>query len=118
MTANSAQTRKAKGRRLTQYVCAKILKFCERRLPFVATTDIRPVPSSVAGVDVWMSEAAKRLFPYSVECKNQEAIQIWACLKQTECNTEVGTKPLLVFKRNNSKVYVCLELDDFLGAIR
>lgn len=114
MKANTPQTRKAKGRRLTQEVCFQIWAYIQRWWGPLNASDVKTVPSGVQGVDVWLSEAAQSYFPFSVECKNQEALNIWACLKQAEKNTSHDTVPLLVFKRNGSKIYACLPFDDFL----
>jgi len=66
-----------------------------------------------SGDDVVLSEKAAELFPYSVECKNQEKLNIWAALEQaTQENRTLSS--LVIFKRNRSKVYVALELDDFI----
>ena len=71
-----------------------------------------------SGIDVQLSPAARKLFPWGIECKNQEAISIWKCLKQAEIAADdEDLKPLLVFKRNKSKVYAVLELQDFFDLL-
>jgi len=68
-----------------------------------------------SGCDVKLSSAAKAKFPFAVECKNQENLNIWAALRQAEDHaTKSNTVPLVVFTRNRSQVYVALPLDDFL----
>ena len=57
--------------------------------------------------------AARKLFPFSVECKNQEKLNVWSSLEQTETNAGKHT-PLLIFKRNRSKTYAVLQLDDLM----
>jgi hypothetical protein len=71
-----------------------------------------------SGTDIKLSQAARQKFPYSVESKNQERLQIWAALEQAEANTKEGTKPVLFFKRNRSKLYVALEADHFFELIK
>jgi len=66
-----------------------------------------------SGEDILLSPAARKLFPFSVECKNQEKINIWSSLEQAETNSGKHT-PLLVFKRNRSKTYAVLQLDDLM----
>ena len=59
---------------------------------------------------------ARELFPFGIECKAQETLNIWQALEQARINAEKEKlMPLLVFKRNRSDIYVCLRLADFLG---
>jgi hypothetical protein len=53
------------------------------------------------------------LFPFSVECKNQERLNIWDSLEQAESNANQHI-PLLVFKRNRSKTYISMEINDLI----
>jgi hypothetical protein len=63
--------------------------------------------------DDLLSPAARKLFPFSVECKNQEKLNIWSSLQQAEDNAGEHI-PLVVFKRNRSKTYVAFELDKLM----
>jgi hypothetical protein len=101
---------KSKGRSLQKYIVQKILSF----FPSLTTNDVSSRSMGAQGVDVLLSESAISKFPYSIEAKCQEALNIWSAIKQTEENTIKGTVPLLVFKRNRSDVYCCLKLEDFL----
>lgn len=78
--------------------------------------DMRVTPSGVNGPDLWISPAGLKRFPFVVEAKNQQAMNIWSALTQANSHA-VGTSlvPLLVFRRNRSEAYVCLHIDDFLG---
>ena len=69
-----------------------------------------------SGEDIILSPAARDLIPFSFECKNQERLNIWESLSQAEenCNNYI---PAVVFKRNRSKTYITLELDEFLKII-
>ena len=61
---------------------------------------------------------ARELFPFGIECKAQETLNIWQALEQARINAEKEKlMPLLVFKRNRSDIYVCLRLADFLGMV-
>ena len=70
----------------------------------------------MSGEDIVLSPAAKRVIPYSFECKNQERLNLWSSLVQAESNCE-QRNPVLVFKRNRSKIYVALEFDHFIELI-
>ena len=39
-----------------------------------------------SGEDIKLSPAARKLIPYSFECKNQEKLNIWEALSQAEEN--------------------------------
>ena len=66
--------------------------------------------------DIILSPAARDLIPFSFECKNQERLNIWESLSQAEDNCGEYT-PALVFKRNRTKTYITLELEEFLKII-
>ena len=66
-----------------------------------------------SGEDILLSPAARKLFPFSVECKAQEKLNIWSALEQAEENSS-GHTPLLIFKRNRTKTYAVLEFDKLL----
>ena len=70
-----------------------------------------------SGEDIKLSPAARRKIPYSFECKNTERLQIWQAIEQAEgnCNDRV---PIVVFKRNRSKTYLTIELDNLIDKIR
>ena len=69
-----------------------------------------------SGEDIILSPAARDLIPFSFECKNQERLNIWESLSQAEENCK-DYIPAVVFKRNRSKTYIALELEEFLKLI-
>ena len=69
-----------------------------------------------SGEDIQLSPAARKLIPYSIECKNQEKLNIWSALEQAEDNSKDST-PVLIFKRNRSKTYAVLEIEEFIKLI-
>ena len=69
------------------------------------------------GEDIILSPLARKTIPYSFECKNKERLNLWDSLEQAEVNSE-DRVPVLVFKKNRSKVYVSLELDSFIDLIK
>ena len=75
--------------------------------------DVRSTTMGDSGEDILLSPAARKLFPFSVECKNQEKLNIWSSLEQAENNSGKHT-PLLIFKRNRTKTYAVLELNELL----
>ena len=104
---------KAKGRRLQNKIRDLLLEEFKELEP----DDIRTAIMGETGEDIKLSPAARRKIPYSFECKNQEKLNIWESLKQAESNSEKG-KPVLIFKRNRSKTYAVLEIQDFIDLIK
>jgi len=104
---------KAKGRRLQNKVRDVLLEHFSDKLE---PDDIRTAIMGETGEDIKLSPAARRLIPYSFECKNQEKLNIWSSLEQAAENSG-DYPPVLIFKRNRSKTYVTVELEEFMKLI-
>ena len=104
----STSARKAKGRRLQNKVRELLIEKFD-----LHPDDIKTAVMGESGEDIRLAHSARKKFPFSVECKNQEKLNIWSSLEQAEDNANDYT-PLLIFKRNRSKTYVTLSLEDFL----
>ena len=102
------QSAKAKGRNLQKWTRERLIEELE-----IHEEDVESRSMGASGEDLIMARAAREKFPYSIECKNQEKLNIWESLKQAEENSGVST-PVLIFKRNRSKIYAVLELEDFV----
>lgn len=102
---------KAKGRKLQAEVKQLILD----AFPLLEEDDVKPAIMGESGEDIKLSPAARKLFPYSVECKNTEKLNVWSALEQAEINTKNGLHPVVFFRRNRSKTYVVLEAEHFLN---
>lgn len=99
---------KAKGRRLQQWIRDKLLEMA----PHLEPDDVRSTSMGCGGTDIQLSPKARQTYPYDIECKNQEKLNIWDALKQAESNAR--DIALVVFKRNRSETYVALKFEDFL----
>lgn len=116
----SARSSKAKGRRLQNYLRDKLRKlFIDEStfLPKLEYDDIKSQTMGMTGEDIVLSPAAKKIIPYSFECKNVEKLNIWKALEQAETNCG-DSDPVVVIKRNRTKVYAVVELDDWLKLIK
>ena len=114
MTANTPTSRKAKGRRFQQAIRDDLVD----RLG-IDPGDILSTAMGQACCDLYLSPAARALFPYGVECKHQETISLPAWWKQCENNaSKVGLVPLLVFKRNREEPLAVLRWSDLLALLR
>jgi len=95
---------KSKGRRLQQQVARDVLT----AFPHLTTDDVRSTPMGAHGEDVMLSARARQCFPFSVEAKNAERLNIWAAIDQNAKNAN-GHRRLIVFKKNRSEVYAAVE---------
>lgn len=102
---------KAKGRRHQQSVRDKFLGAA----PELDSKDIRSVPMGVSGEDLWMSPKAEEIYPYSVECKMVEKLNIWQAIKQSELEAKKhGKVPLVAFSKNKEETYIAIPIENFL----
>ena len=71
------------------------------------------------GEDIILGKQSRQLFPFSVECKNQEAVNVWKAyeqfLSQENCK---GYEPLVVIKRNRHKPLVVIDAEKFVQLIK
>ena len=104
---------KAKGRRLQQRVAADLCAAFE-----LHADDVRSCPMGSHGCDVQLSVAAKAQVPWSIECKNQERLNLWAAFAQAEANCAAGTAPVVVAKRNHEEPLCTLRWADALALLR
>lgn len=104
---------KAKGRRLQNKIRDLLLEHFSDKLE---QDDIKVAIMGESGEDIKLSPAARKLIPYSFECKNQEKLSIWSSLEQAAENSG-DYPPVLIFKRNRSKTYVTIELEEFIKLI-
>ena len=66
------QSAKAKGRKLQQWVRDQIIEQLE-----VHPEDIESRSMGAGGEDLIMARAARQKFPFSIECKNVEKLNVW-----------------------------------------
>ena len=102
---------KAKGRRLQDAIRKDILS----TFPKLEEDDVKCAIMGESGEDIHLSPAARRLVPFSIEAKNQEALNIWAALKQAE---EHGHPPMVVFKRNHSETFAVVRWEAMLTLLQ
>ena len=91
------QSAKAKGRRLQQQFRDLLIEHLE-----IHPEDIESRSMGAGGEDLIMARAAREKFPYSIECKNVEKLNVWEAYKQASENSK-DYEPLVVMKKNNHK---------------
>lgn len=103
---------KAKGRRFQQEVRDAFLD----RVTQLEPDDIRSNPMGAPGEDLLLSPAARKFFPYAVECKNVEKLNIWEAIKQARAHSD-KYPPLVAFKRNTEEPFIAIPMNIFLELI-
>ena len=102
------QSAKAKGRRLQQWFRDLLIEKLD-----IHPEDIESRSMGAGGEDLIMARAARQRFPYSIECKNQESINVWKSYEQAQENSK-DYEPVGVLKRNNTKPLVLVDAEYFV----
>jgi len=102
------QSAKAKGRRLQQWVRDLLIEKLD-----IHPEDIESRSMGAGGEDLIMARAAREKFPYSIECKNQESINVWKSYEQAQENSK-DYEPVVILKRNNTKPLVLVDAEYFV----
>ncbi len=108
----AGRSSKAKGRRLQNLVRDKL----REKFTSLEEDDIKSAIMGTVGEDIVLSPAARKVIPFSFECKNVERLQFWKTVEQAEGNSN-GRTPVIVVKKNGRKPYIALPLDDWLELI-
>ena len=106
------QSAKAKGRRLQQWFRDLLIEELE-----VHPEDIESRSLGAGGEDLIMSRAARAKFPYSIECKNQESVNVWKSYDQAKENSG-NYEPIVIIKRNKSKPLVLIDAEHFVNLLK
>ena len=106
------QSRKAKGRRLQQQFMQLLIEKLD-----IDPEDIESRSMGAGGEDLIMSKAARNKFPYSIECKNQESLNIWKAWDQANGNKGIY-EPLVVIKKNGVSPLIVIDAESFLDMIK
>ena len=106
------QSVKAKGRKLQKWMRELLIEKLD-----IHPEDIESRSMGAGGEDLIMARAAREKFPMSVECKNQEKVNVWESYKQAEDNSK-DYEPVVVIKRNNSKPLVLVDAEYFVSMFK
>jgi hypothetical protein len=99
---------KQKGRRFQQWVRDQLIETLN-----IHREDIESRSMGSQGVDLIMARAAREKFPFSIECKNQESLNVWKSYEQAESNSG-DYEPVVFIKRNNQKPLVVVDAEYFI----
>ena len=109
------QSAKAKGRRLQQQFRDLLIEKLD-----IHPEDIESRSMGAGGEDLVMARAARVKFPFSIECKNVEKLNVWEAYNQAKENSTPSRlsgnayEPLVVMKKNNHKALVVLDAEKFV----
>ncbi len=101
-------SRKAKGRKLQQWVRDRILE----NHPALTLDDVRSTSGGVQGEDIQLSSKAKELIPFQFECKNLSRVSIYKHYEQAISHGD--RVPVVVIKQDRSKPLVIIDAEYFL----
>lgn len=111
---STVRSRKSKGVKLQNWVRDMLVQYSDERL---LDGDIRRAVMGERGADVKISDPTKQhLFPFAIECKNQERINIWEAVEQANSNCG-NLVPLTIIKRNRSKPLAVIDAELFISMI-
>lgn len=111
----SVSSRKQKGRTLQKKVCSMISECIE--IPYDQSDDnclIHSREMGQHGTDVILRGEAREKFPFSIECKNQEKLNLYSAIEQAKSNLGKDLDWIVIHKRNKSGIYCTLEFESFL----
>ena len=102
------QSAKAKGRNLQKWTRERLIEELD-----IHPEDIKSTSMGAGGEDVIMARAAREKFPYAIECKNQESLNVWKSYEQATENSG-DYEPVVFIKRNNQKPLVEVDAEYFV----
>jgi len=103
------QSAKAKGRNLQKWFVQKLIEILK-----LDEEDLESRPMGSQGEDIILGKQSREVFPYSIECKNQEKVNVWESYSQAVENSK-DYEPVVVIKRNNHKPLVVVDAEYFIG---
>ena len=106
------QSAKAKGRRLQQWVRDLLIEKLN-----VHPEDVESRSMGAGGEDLIMARAARERFPFSVECKNVEKLNVWEAYEQAKSNSN-DYEPIVIMKKNQKKPLVVVDADFFISLFK
>jgi hypothetical protein len=102
------QSAKAKGRNLQKWVRDQLIEQLE-----IHPEDIESRSMGAGGEDLIMARAARNKFPFSIECKNVEKLNVWEAYEQAKANSG-DYEPIVVMKKNHKKPLVVVDAEYFI----
>ena len=102
------QSAKGKGRRFQQWVRDMLIEHRN-----VHPEDIESRSMGAGGEDIIMARDARKKFPFSIECKNVEKLNVYEAYAQAVANSG-DHEPILFMKKNRKKPLVVVDAEWFV----
>lgn len=99
---------KAKGRALQDWIRKKLIEEYN-----IHEEDIKTAVMGESGEDIKMARAAREKFPFSIEAKNVEKLNVWQAYEQA-CENSGNYEPIVVMKKNRKKPLVVIDAESFI----
>ena len=110
----AVRSRKAKGRRLQNWVRDTLLSIFKT----LDNNDISCAIMGETGEDIKLSNPARKLIPYSFECKNKQTFKgIYDIMSQAQSNAKVSDVPVAIIKMNKFQPLAIVDATHFLKLI-
>jgi hypothetical protein len=106
------QSAKAKGRKLQQWIAQRITEIFK-----LEEGDVESRPMGSGGVDLMMSPAARRKFPFSIESKNTKKFPSIKALQQSNVNIYSETLAGVCWKppgKGPEETIIYFNLEEFM----
>ena len=110
MVATSVSARKSKGKNFQNDIRDDILAL----YPDLTENDVYSTSMGAQGIDIMLSEEARKVFPFAVECKRSEGVNVHGAMDQCIPNAKKeGLHPIVISKKNRKDALVTLEWSVF-----
>jgi len=114
MVATTPKSRKQKGKAFQNRVRQDLIEHLG-----IDPGDILSTAMGQSGCDLYLSPAARTIFPFGVECKAQERIALPEWWQQCTRNAAAeGLTPLLILKQSRRDALAVLRWSDLLALLR
>ena len=110
--AVKASSAKAKGRTLQNWIRKTLIEHLN-----IHEEDIKTAVMGESGEDIIMARAARKKFPFSVEAKNVERLNVWDAYEQA-CSNCGDHEPIVIMKKNRKKPLVVMDAENFIKLIK
>lgn len=112
--AKTPRSRKNKGRQFEN----ELAQTLREAFPDLDPADISARSMGDIGIDLLLSPIARQAFPFGVEAKRVERLNIYSAIKQAETNAKKeGLHPMVVFRKNHDRAWAAIPLSVLLDIV-